>query len=487
MDERFNPYREWLQIDSAARPDHYALLGLAAYETDAQRIAMAADRQIALLRKTATKERLALAKQVAKEIVDARNCLLSSGDRAAYDASLRGPAPDGPRLFLPPKAFDDDEEAVEDAVETDDNDAPLEGIAIPADAEGIGSGATMLAPPPVAAAVALPPPVATNMAVRAPVALAPKRRVSPLLLAVGGGSIGLVGVLAAVLAPKWLAETPVVAANPNTPPPVVHTDFGYRPPEPGENAAAPPSEESNAAPAATETTPAMPEETPPMLAEETMPAPAENEPATTETPPEPMTPRTAAPAMNTADVGLTAEEAAANLKATEESLATVRKALSEGDLDKAIEQLNLADLEAIDVVAAEEVAATQAVVEYLRGFWRAVDEGFLGLAAGQEFEFDGRTVVVVERTPERLVIRSAGRNRGYERKRLPPPLALFLATRWLKPDDANTPLFLAAFHVFDGDGDRAEARKLLEAARSTGTAGAEELLAELDAAAPDGS
>jgi len=205
-------------------------------------------------------------------------------------------------------------------------------------------------------------------------------------------------------------------------------------------------------------------------------------PAPDATPPMQTPPTEAIEAPTAPAAGMASAEAAAeNLKTTLANLATARRAMSDGDIVAAMAQVELADLEAIDAAAAEKVAETRAVLEYLRGFWRAADEGFLGLAAGNEFEFDGRTVVVVERTPQRLVIRSAGRNRGYERKQLPAKLALFLATRWLKPDDPNTPLFLAAFHTFDADGDRAEARKLAEAARAANTPGAEALLAELEA------
>jgi hypothetical protein len=181
---------------------------------------------------------------------------------------------------------------------------------------------------------------------------------------------------------------------------------------------------------------------------------------------------------------LTPEQAAANVTATQEAVAAVRRAMAQGEMDKAVEQIDLAELDAIENEAIDQVDETRAKLEYLRGFWRAVDEGFKELKAGQEFEFEGRTSVVVERTPERLVVRSSGRNLGYERRKLPPEVALFLATRWLKTDDANTPLFLAAFHVFDADGDPKEARRLLEAANAAKTAGAAELLAELDAAAP---
>ncbi|MDZ4781865.1 MAG: hypothetical protein SGJ19_16565 [Planctomycetia bacterium] len=473
MGDGFNPYSEWLAIECAGRPDHYALLGLSRFEADPQRVALAADQRIAQLRKTASQERLALAKSLAQEILGARNCLLSAADRATYDAQIRrehaAKKPTAPAgISLPPRAFDeDDDEPIEE-------DAPLEGIALPSELPP-PPPAKLAAPPLVALPIAAASPLAeASIVVRQPVAVTPRKPMARLPLLIAGATMGLIGVSGAVMLPYWLKPaTPQTAQNPmpldeqvaaaNSSPPSDDSADDSEPAsellpieEPPENVAtevtAPYSEGEVTAPAD----------------EEMTSPPDEMEPAEMETPSDPA-PSETMPATGDADVA-----------ATRTTLAAARKAMGKGDVEAAADQVDLADLEAIDAVSAEMVAHDRAVLEYLKGFWRAVDEGFTQLSAGTEFEREGRTVVVVERTPQRLIIREGGRNRAYDRMRLPAPLAVFLAQRWLKPDDANTPLFVAAFHLLDADGDRAEARKLLDAAKSAGTAGAEDLLRELE-------
>lgn len=466
MSDVFNPYFEWLAIECAQRPDHYALLGLARFESEPQRVVTAADERIAQLRKSASQDRLALAKRLAQEIIAARNCLLSAAERAAYDGQLRkkGGAPQSnvPGLALPPRAFDDD---------SIDEELALEGIALPPAPTAVAvPPAALLATPPVAEAIPvaeLPPPEDRIVVQRQP--NAPRRKpMSRLPLIVSGAAIALTGISAAVFVPQWLrpplepvvesvdgagekvVETVEVPSNPkNTESPVENAD------ETTDQDHHPSQEIADSAPNTN-------------AVEADLPATNESHDA----------------AMNATEASQEASrssvESSANQEMTKATLKLARKAMGKGDMDAAADYVDLADLEAIETRAAEFVAHDRAVMEYLKGFWRAVDGGFLQLEASDEFEWEKRTVVVVERTPERLSIRSAGKNVRFERKRLPPKLSVFLANRWLKPDDANTPLFLAAFHLLDGDGDRAEAKRLLEDARSAGTDGAADLLAELE-------
>jgi hypothetical protein len=400
--------------------------------------------------------------------------LLSSAARATYDGQLRreqaakkAPAPVG--IALPPRAYNEvDDEPLED-------DAPLEGIALPPELPP-PPPAKLAAPPLVEAAVAAAPPLAeASIVVRQPVAVAPHKPIARLPLIIAAAAIGLVGVSGAVVLPKWLKSAPSQTALNQTPTDAQTTATNTSPPSEDivEDSKPPlevtPNEESPPETVSAEATaPVTSDEATAPAEEEMASAPDGDLPAGMETPGN-VTPAETTPAAGDADVA-----------ATKMTLAAARKAMGKGDIEAAADQVDLADLEAIDTAAAEMVAHDRAVLEYLKGFWRAVDEGFTQLSAGAEFEWEGRTVVVVERTPQRLIIRESGRNRAYERKRLPPPLAVFLAKRWLKPDDANTPLFVAAFHLLDADGDRAEARKLLDAAKSTGTAGAEDLLRELE-------
>ncbi len=92
MQPGFDPYREWLGIETGPRPpDHYTLLALAPREEDARRIAQAADAQSAKVRGIRPGPHLAEWSRLLDLIQAAKVCLLNPESKAAYDASLTGP------------------------------------------------------------------------------------------------------------------------------------------------------------------------------------------------------------------------------------------------------------------------------------------------------------------------------------------------------------------------------------------------------------
>ena len=87
----FNPYHKWLGISGATKtPDHYRLLGIESFESDADVIASAADRQMAHLRKYQSGPHAALSQQLLNEIATAKVCLLNNEKKQTYDAALQG-------------------------------------------------------------------------------------------------------------------------------------------------------------------------------------------------------------------------------------------------------------------------------------------------------------------------------------------------------------------------------------------------------------
>lgn len=87
----FDPWSEWLGIAPDQQPaDHYRLLGLAAFESDAAAIERAADERMAIVRKHQTGPRGAITQQVLNRLAAAKQCLLDPATRGAYDAVLRG-------------------------------------------------------------------------------------------------------------------------------------------------------------------------------------------------------------------------------------------------------------------------------------------------------------------------------------------------------------------------------------------------------------
>jgi hypothetical protein len=89
MSGTFNGYHVWLGIPPSEQPpNHYRLLGIAAFETDLDVIEHAADRQMAHVRTFQSGRHAALSQQILNELAAARLCLLSPDKKTAYDTEL---------------------------------------------------------------------------------------------------------------------------------------------------------------------------------------------------------------------------------------------------------------------------------------------------------------------------------------------------------------------------------------------------------------
>ena len=87
----FDPYREWLGIDSQEHPvDHYRLLGLQRFESDVAVINQAADACMVEVRLHQLGPHGRHTQQLLNEISTARVCLGQVDSRIAYDAQLAG-------------------------------------------------------------------------------------------------------------------------------------------------------------------------------------------------------------------------------------------------------------------------------------------------------------------------------------------------------------------------------------------------------------
>ncbi len=96
-DDYFDPYYKWLAIPPEDQPpDHYRLLGVQRFESDADVIATAADQRMAHLRTFQAGKHGAHSQQLLNEIAVARVCLLNPTRKSAYDQQLR--------VRLPPQA-----------------------------------------------------------------------------------------------------------------------------------------------------------------------------------------------------------------------------------------------------------------------------------------------------------------------------------------------------------------------------------------------
>lgn len=244
-----------------------------------------------------------------------------------------------------------------------------------------------------------------------------------------------------------------------------------------------------AAPRKTETTDPSPKVVPTPVEPETKP-----EMPKTETP-QPEMPTVAAPPKPTPDTPTKPEApakpdvptpvphptaSAEEVAAVSRALRAARAALAVRDTAIAQEQLDQATLEATAPDSLAQVQRVELLMKYVEGFWEAA-RGTLGkLQAAEEIKIDDEVASVVDVSQEGLTLRVGGRNREYTLATLPPKIAMYLARRWLAPDDPASDVAVAAFLMTDPKGDRQEARRLLQSAAARGI-DVKPLLAELDA------
>ncbi len=90
MSSRFDPYHRWLGIPPEKQPpNHYVLLAIEPFESHADVIETAADRQMAHLRNYQSGQHADLSQRLLNEVAAARVCLLNPQKKAAYDDWLR--------------------------------------------------------------------------------------------------------------------------------------------------------------------------------------------------------------------------------------------------------------------------------------------------------------------------------------------------------------------------------------------------------------
>ncbi len=88
--DTFDPYHKWLGISPKDQPPHhYRLLAIDLFESDAEVISAAADKQMAFIRSFQTGKNSQLSQKILNEISTARICLLNTAKKTEYDLKLR--------------------------------------------------------------------------------------------------------------------------------------------------------------------------------------------------------------------------------------------------------------------------------------------------------------------------------------------------------------------------------------------------------------
>jgi hypothetical protein len=86
----FDPYYKWLGIPPKDQPPHYyRLLAIDVFESDADVISAAADKQMAYIRSFQSGKHSQLSQKLLNEIAAARVCLLNGAKKSDYDRTLR--------------------------------------------------------------------------------------------------------------------------------------------------------------------------------------------------------------------------------------------------------------------------------------------------------------------------------------------------------------------------------------------------------------
>lgn len=232
------------------------------------------------------------------------------------------------------------------------------------------------------------------------------------------------------------------------------------------------------------TMPGPPETTPEPTPNPTDPKPTDPKPPEpSPTDPKPTDPKPPEPAP-TEPVPMAPDPA--EVEAVSTALASAKKALANRNLDLADEQVTLAELSAVSETYVERVAQAQLLVQSVREFWGAVEESVKALKGSEELELDGDIAIVVEVTPDDIIIREKGRNIHYAMRKsaksraFTASLARLLADRWLAKNDPKSKLFVGAFLSVDPKGDREDAKRLLQEAKRGGVEAADVLLKWLE-------
>lgn len=434
----FNPYREWLGIQTAGRPTYYQLLGLPLSETNDSTIRRRAEEQLARLQALGIEDEPALRKVMAR-IQRAAKCLTTPSERQRYDQSLREavkqhnltqsqrtahdrPLPAKPKaaagnadsgIVFPPAAFDGCELEQARNAETSKQ----------------ANGAPSL------------PKLRTGKPGIAREVKKKQRRSRALTFSLALSGVSVLGITFLL---------------------VTQTDFASQIIGLTRQAVdAPSATRAPRGTMASDVDPAGPGDGP--VLDSVDPAepivPAEN-PEETQ-PGEKSVPATAA----TADGQVTPAER----KQLGELLSAARRALSNRDTDLARQLLQQAKPLARRADDQAKWARLAKLTQHVASYWQAAADQLRRLEAGHEIELAGQRVMVVEVDARRLILRAAGRNHEYQVDDLPSGLAVALADRWFDPNAASTKVFRGAMMAVSSEFDRADAKRVWREAAASGS------------------
>jgi hypothetical protein len=428
MQDRFDPYQQWLGIPAAEQPPHhYRLLGLPLFTEDRVAISRAVQARIAQVRLADAGRQPELVERLVAELTLARQTLLDPPRKLTYDAILRGARIS--RAAAQPAPRSGEETSVASDVgrigNSSSNGADL--------LDGLPIRPTRMPTPTVS-----PNPSGTR--VGAP-RVAPGTALFIGIAGVGAAAIVLGLILSFGSTPRGAKHSPLSRAD------GLPTDG---PAMPGAARPARPAQAAN------------PAARPSGAGKPSLSAP------TTKVPPEPPDRIVAGPPpRNVADNRI---QGRAALPAPEVAawLTTARRAMFDRDLKAAGQDVDRALRTARCDGDRAEAERVSKLLHSLETFWQAAGDGCRQLQSGEELEIADTRVVVVGVDATGITIHAAGRNLDYAFRELPRPLAVLAAERSLSQDPQAMHLHVGSFLAVDRRGDRQEARRRWEKAGSDG-------------------
>ena len=526
MNDTFDPYREWLDIEYAgARPNNYELLGLTDFEGDLARIRSAADAAKSRVRGFRPGAHAAEWADLLDELAKAKEMLSEVGRKEEYDARLQQermgqrPRPTSPAPRGAPPApttagaehllSGSPEATAPQAISPQTNAPQAPPLATP---HSVPVAVPARAPMP---AGTQPPGTVDPMAPVAGIPLAGPNAAAPLATPVqlDAPLQPLPATAAAQLAAPGLhRQDPLAGPNPSTFGQATarartasqsssylgvmvvavllavglllfaFSPFRERLLGNADTAESPPTPPVDMPQVGTR--PLPPYEPPthsiPPLGPVPRPVP-EPAPVPTPTPvpvptpaPEPVSDPVPSPTPEPVPEQLPAERAAlgAAMQATRQALADRNLPLA---MSKLAESEQLAKLPEQVAMAAR----LRDLYECVFRFWKGVSAGMAQLNSTGELQINNTTVAIVESDNERIVIRVAGRNRRYVLKELPSGLAMAIARNWFDETQPDTIVYQGAFLAVDPNADVERARAKWQEAAARG-AKVDELMQVLD-------
>jgi hypothetical protein len=115
----------------------------------------------------------------------------------------------------------------------------------------------------------------------------------------------------------------------------------------------------------------------------------------------------------------------------------------------------------------DRVARWKLLAAYARGFAGHREEAMKTLKAGQEYDFNGKKIAIVEVDDTTIQYRFAGRNRSVPRDKIPAGMVLSIVTVWYDARPEND-LYLGAYHATKAEPDLTKARAVWERAAGGG-------------------